>query len=523
MEAAIHPSEAETSKVSNALMLLLKIACYAALTYLAHYYITDVLAPYPYTTIYDSLGYMKMAAAITQNGLFAFDNTLRTYGYPALISISSQIIQRLWPGQNWVYIFVQFQFAFHVGAALLATLIMDRLGSQRPSALLKILCFGLILFCPTLLGLTRDILADSITVFWVMLFLWSLITPFRGRYFIASSAIAVAIILRPFNQPWAACLIALLMVLNSVRYLAAKYPDTSIAQTPLHIASELLLLNRRRTLSIGLQILMPLLVIVGLQYYLSLRDGTGFALIGKEGLYWQQRVIYDSAYVFKYETFANGRGQLENLIYKSFEREKLIAQPTIQDPIRVALADPLGTIPFMLVKTTGMFQSYTWSSYRINMDHSMNEVFFTGLALLTSFIYLTLLQLNAFVTRLRTATAGQPLMVLQNVERERSNGATLRVRLNLVFNFDKRLFLNSEPISNTLILWLAATLYIVLYAAVSSPEPRYLAPILPILISSGLYAVVYQKHRSSLLLAAFIAFTLYMLTYQTLQLSLTHS
>ncbi len=506
-------SIARTPTLPLSFAWVLRVACYAVLAYVSYYLITTVLQIYVFGLISDSGGYLQLADGIRTGGLFSFTGDLRGYGYPLFLALVNQFSIAQNAGGNWLYTATDIQFVLHTLTSLLGVSILSYLLDKRASSILRILCFALLQFNPILLGLTRDIMSDSLSVFFLTLFIWAILRSFPLHWLVVGIALAVSIVIRPFNLPWIVVLVGALALLTFLRdSLTQRRTAESTPEPPRSMSA--FLKDRQRLILVGLQIGLPLLLIVGLQYILVARSGGGLSLIGKTGGYWQTRVLYEGSYMYRYQPYADPRGALHHMYYVSTPCEQIAIALNGINPLPVILADLPGTFYLYAVKTIAMFQPLSWSTYRTSLDTPSGYLLLFGLLLFFFFVYLTLRQWDIWrLFNPSTASSGQRL----KVDHSQPDSLSVNLSLNLSFlvNLREMLHLSREG-STKFALWLAITLYILLYALVSVPEPRYIAAILPILTALAVTEISANRNIGSLLRAAVLASVLYLFTYEIL-------
>ncbi len=454
---------------------LMQWGAYALITVLAYLLISVIFKTllYPYR---DAGVYLLLADKIKQNGLFVFYDDVRTYGYPLFLTIIKQVAATIAPAADPLEIIIQVQFVFHTGTALLAVALLDKLSERKTSFTLRLICFALIELNVVLLGLTRDILTDSITVFLVTLLVWLLISAMRFKWLFIGLVLAVSIVVRPFNQVWGLLFLgtcgSLLFARQVLQHGLQSTIDT-IRQTGI-----------KRPLLIGLQVLMPLLIIVGLQYWLIFQVESRVNLVGKLATQIADWNSQAGVFYYKYETFAGDQSRSSSVFYVfdtgAKQAAKLRDAAGNMSILNYALTHPVDTAYVFLVKAIGLFQSYELSTYRMALENTANFVFVWGFIPLLGLVY-----------------------------------AHWSVLLNV-----RKMLTGSRAAFYGLIVLAAADLYLILYTIFTIPETRFMAPVFPALTVCGIVAATTQRRRN-LLFAAILTFGIYLLAFEILRVSWT--
>jgi hypothetical protein len=234
-----------------------------------------------------------------------------------------------------------------------------------------------------------------------------------------------------------------------------------------------------------LQVVIPILLIVGPQYVLVYRAEDHLALVGKRFTVEAAKILSTlGVYVYKYETYT-GPEPISGQVFYYDESRKATVDRIVADDGKVnllsyAVAYPLETVQTVFIKTVGAFQSYEWSTYRLTLENIPNYVFVFGLFIFCFFVFVNL---------------AMPLNVLRSLRGGRS------------FPF------------HTVVLWMAIDLIVLSYTLLSPVETRFIVPAFPILTATTLYVGWRAENRRSLLIVLIIGIVLYLITYQVLQVS----
>ncbi len=458
---------------------LMQWGAYALITVLAYLLITVIVRTPLYFEHYDSYAYLNLAENIRQHGLLSFYNDFRTYGYPVFLALIQQLAALIAPTAEPLQVIALVQFVLHSGAALLSVTLIEKLSERKTSFIFRITCFALVELNAVLLGLTRDILTESVTVFVIMLFIELLLSDVRLKWALLGLTLGIAIIVRPVHQVWGlAFLLAagLLFCIRRVMQHGAQSTWNQMRQIDL-----------KRLTIVVLQIAVPLLVIVGLQYFFVYQAENKINLVGTRATELAVKHLNASVYDYKYETYV-GTGPHSPKLFYCFEKGE--AQATAicagQDSLNLFqyfVTYPFDTVYVLIVKTVGIFQSYEWSTYRQTTTSYPNLVFIWGLI---------------------------PLLGL------------VVAHHNLLRQWRKMLTTSYANFCRILVL-VAADLYLVLYILFTIPETRFMAPMLPALTVCGLSTIatpLSPRYHRTLLIIAGLTFIMYMLVFVILQSSL---
>jgi len=404
--------------------------------------------------------YLREGQQIRGGGLFAFNSTVHAYGYPLFVSLCLAIAETVQQPVTVIATYVQ--FALHVAAAWLALQLFIRLHKQ-PSIGQRIGVFFVLVCNPLLLMATFYLLSDSVTVFWLTLALAAGLSNWRGRWWIVGLALGVCIVTRPFHQIWIIIvLIGLLATLTFFRW---------VQRYRVHINSGQI----GRTL---IQMLVPLLLLVGTQYLITYQQQGVWSIVGGTGNKAIQIHITGSLYYYRYETLLRPDGYVSGVRYYNNDVRERIAPIAIEEPSMVALyieqlrADPLSLPLMALIKAVGLFQHYDLRMFLSDLGIVSPLAFALGLVMFILFV--TIVQ--------------EGLLQALALIRQRPRGLKLTPSIVL--------------------FWVIVT-YVVLYAIATAPEPRFIFPIFPAITILGLHIMSQPRPLWQRVSAPIIASVLY--------------
>lgn len=414
----------------------------------------------PFELGLDVVYYLREGQQIRSGGLFAFNSTVHAYGYPLFVSVCLVIAEAV--QQPVTTIATYMQFALHVAAAWLALQLFIRLQKQ-PSVGQRIGVFFVLVCNPLLLMATFYLLSDSVTVFWLTLALAAGLSTWRGRWWIVGLALGVCIVTRPFHQIWIIIvLIALLATLTFFRWVQRYRVHINSAQIG-------------RTL---IQMLVPLLLLVGTQYLITYQQQGVWSIVGGTGNKAIQIHITGSLYYYRYETLLRPDGYVSGVRYYNNDVRERIAPIAIEEPSMVALyleqlrADPLSLPLMALVKAIGLFQHYDLRMFLSDLGIVSPLAFALGLGIFILF----------------TTIVQEGLLQGVALIRQRPRGLKL-----------------SPPI---VLFWVIVT-YVILYAIATAPEPRFIFPIFPAITILGIHIMSQPRPLWQRVSAPIIAVVLY--------------
>lgn len=433
-----------------------------------HIYLLAILLAYPLLQLIittrialvgDAAQYMVLSNQILENGFFNYNHPTRTYGYPLFLALlqAAVIPIRLNIPESVALI----QFFIHIGTCLLATSLLMRLSGLKVTARQRTLWFLFFFISPPLLALTREMLTETWTIFCVTAFFWCFTSVSRWRYTWMSLALAFSMVLRPYHLIWA----IVVLVSGGVIYTLFRFFSRNRQQPPKTSKTKPLL-----WWVILLQWGIPLVLIVGVQLFFGSRGSGRLGFTGAGADDYIQLHIELATYVYKYETLVINNDQLYPILYyadglRETTNHMKANQQTV-NPLTMLLANPAGMIAQWIFKAVGLFQNYDPMTYRLTSDKYLSLTFFWGLI---------------------------PLCLLIN--------ALLSAGLECYRIIRRKPIL--PPL--TLLIWImlyAAIVYIGIYAVVTAPETRFVAPVLPIVMLTG---VVIYLHRPQRLVLAFSA------------------
>lgn len=467
------------------------MACYAAIV-LASFFLISAATRTPIFTDYDAGLYLVISNTISRDGLGAIEINLRTYGYPLFIALARQLHDLLNLSVDLLNFVVLLQFIFHTMTSFLAMLILQQQAAPRKIPFtLGLVCFALVQFNPLLLGLTHDILTETLATASITVFFWAMFATTRFKYALLGTSLAIAIVVRPYFESFTLAFGGLLLGLVVLRFVTT-YRLYDVAQIPRVRALMGQWITKRRLVSAGakfLQVLVPIVLIVGQQYVLVYNAEGHFALVGRRFTTEAAGILSTlGVYVYKYETYTGPEPVSRQVFYYDGDHkanaERMVAAEGGVNLLSYAAGYPLAAAQTVLIKTVGAFQSYEWSTYRLSVENSPNYVFVFGLLIFGLFVFLNL---SMFLNVVRGARQAHP---------------------------------GSESIPfQTVVLWGAINLIVLSYSFLSPVETRFIVPAFPILTATALYVIWRTGDRRPLIIAMIIATMLYLVTYQVLQVS----
>jgi len=361
----------------------------------------------------------------------------------------------------------------HTLTAIISLSLLRRLLSGRKvHFLLQLGVFTLIEFNPVLLILSHDILTDCLNVFLFTAFLWALQAPLRFKPFIVSTLLAAMIVVRPFNQSWGAVFFAAYLALWLMGLLFQG-----------RLSGLLKRWSARQFINITIQVCVPLLCIVGLQYLYVYQMEKSIGLVGNKMNSEISLILDLGNWYYKYDTYVGRETRSPSLSYV-FANWETRAKSEMQEgePLRMIpfiLENPVESFFFYVIRGVGLFQHYEWSAYRFTTENTFNEVALWGLFAFFGCVY---------------------------------------ANVYFVFNF-KRVFLKqlNQPFT---VLLLAVDLYLGAYTLLYVPEFRFIAPTLPIFLVLGVAAIMQDRSWRNIALVLTSSFTLYVFTFEVLRVSI---
>jgi hypothetical protein len=462
------------------------MACYAAIV-LASFFPISAAMRTPIFTDYDAGQYFRISDTITRDGLGAIEVNFRTYGYPLFIALARQLHDLLNLQFDLLNFVVLLQFIFHTATSFLAMLILRQQARPRklPFAL-GLTCFTLVQLNPLLLDLTHDILTETLATIAITLFFWAMFATTPVKYVLIGTSLAISIVVRPYFESFALAFGGLLVVLTVLR---------SVINHRLYNCSRAGLARKglnglifRASIAL-VQVLAPMLLIVGLQYMLVYNAEGHFAVVGKRfTTEAAQNLTTLGVYVYKYETYTGPEPVSRQVFYYDGDHkanaERMVAAEGGVNLLSYAAGYPLAAAQTVLIKTVGAFQSYEWSTYRLSVENSPNYMFVFGLLIFSLFVFLNMSMFLSIVRGVR-----QPLRESESIPFQ------------------------------IVVLWAAVNLIVFSYSFLSPVETRFIVPAFPILTATALYMIWRTGDRRTIIIALIVATTLYLVTYQVLQVS----
>lgn len=360
------------------------------------------------------------------------------------------------------------QFGIHTLSAFLALGIVVLLRNQ--GALIPsqggLLAFTLVQLNPILLSCSRQILTDSICVLFVTLFCYAILSRKTWMWGIGGISLGVAALVRPFYLNF-----ALAVAVSAALYTFLRNRGSSY-----------LIFNRRMGTRV-LLIIECFAMIISIQYIVVYRYTNLWAFVGPEAKQSINVHYRASIYSYKYETYIGVEPHRAPLHYSSTTRRSLLPEGVSKefrfpDWCRVMLGDPAGTLAMIMIKTTGLFQSYEWSPFRQTLKlNARHPAFICGLILFIGFVFIVIVYVAD------------------------KNWLNTGLRSQLSFDF----------------LFIISTLHIFIYSILTAPESRFIYPVVPILSVCAIHAGCLGRKKSYMVYAMIISVVLYSVTYQIMR------
>ena len=318
---------------------------------------------------------------------------LRTYGYPVYLKLVGGPLEFLGFGVHIVRVVTLIEFALHTLLAALGAATFARLSRGRFDQSARYwgaaLCFTLVQLDIAMLGATQDILTYHIAAILIGLLFWSFLS--AAHWFWRGLWLALAIVVRPFHFNWAIGLALVLLLLSA--FLHWPWPWRWPEYQALLAAVRSLVTAYGRKL---LYFCLPLIVLVGWQFLLIYRAEGQFRIVGAAAMSALQLHKDLRVYTLRYDTYSGNDPQFNPAVPYNSARNKAIIERC--NEFRISLSDCIWRdernwvyVPeTILIKTTGMFQNFDWSTYRGKLDNRPNTLFWQGWVVFLLFLYVPL-------------------------------------------------------------------------------------------------------------------------------------
>lgn len=400
----------------------------------------------------DAHDYVQLAEQWLATGTFW--HPIRTYGYPLFLAA----IRAVLPADcDWLTATRVVQFLLHTASAALAVGLFTRFATVARLAIAwpaQVAVFALVQLNPVLLGLSQEVLTDSISVFLATAFFAGLLSNTRWHWLLAGLALGAAAVVRPFYLNFAIALAVLVGLWWLVRWVRKTAPRPEALPARL------------------LMIAVPLLLVLLPQFALVYQNEGRVGFTGAQGSGWVSTHLEYTYYYYKYETYI-GEWHGPKVLYLSPRRAVMFEQRDPTQPMVLLMAlDPVGTGYMTAIKTAGLFQNYEYAVYRSHLDNRFTHpTFLYGFVLFVQFMYLVGLSLLEFRS-----------FVLEN-----------------------------HPVLVTALAIVA--LHVGLYSLLTAPESRFIAPVFPLLTAFAGFNVI-ARPRIRLMMGVVVAsILLYAYTY----------
>jgi hypothetical protein len=279
--------------------------------------------------------------------------------------------------------------------------------------------------------------------------------------FIIGLVLGLLIVTRPFYLTWALASVGGLLALRVLFWLASK-----------HRLAGLRAVRWRRLALIGLALAVPLMLIVGAQVALVAEAEGTPGLTGQEARGWIHTHMMYGLFYYKYETYTYfyqvyaGRVYVPQIHYINAARE---AQFKGQESWLAAVAaDPLGFATHTALKTVGMFQAYEWTVYRSTIDDNpLHPLFLMGFVNFAALVYCVMSLGWQALRHPRTLISAQTSLLL------------------------------------------VVLVHLLGYSVPTIPEPRFIAPILPLVMALTVATFSVRRDRWTLATAVTVGLVLY--------------
>lgn len=407
---------------------------------------------------FDTLRYMQISERFVDSGnLDTLYDPIRTYGYPAFLAVSRLLSPDLL--SLWAQGVIVLQLVLHVTTAALVAQALGKIGGLKAGW--QWLGFVLVAFSVMLISLSQQILTETLSTFLITAFFTLIMsTPRRWKSLAAGAALGLLIVTRPFYFAWALALVVVLVCIWMLIRIVQRYRSSPPIQP------------RPLRWSIVVMFAAPLMFTVGLQMGINYSAEGRIGITGRGGSMWMGKHLIMANFYYKYETsIADDNNPQMNY----FSSDRFEEYQNLTNPIQPFILDPLGTLAHFGIKTVGMFQSYELSPYRSHNDHNpLHITFINGFIFFVGFMYLSA---SVGLDALR-----KPALLL-------TRGG---------------------------ILWIAIVLHIFMYAIPTVPEPRFIAPVIPLIVLAALLVLGTRRDYRRLVPVVIISAVLFAISHQVI-------
>lgn len=396
--------------------------------------------------IWDAWGYVEHSWQIEKQ--LNFYNPLRTYGYALFLFLARQVavMINLVP---WISFVFFIQFVLHTATSFLAVAILRILATQigqKPSNPRTLLCFFLVQLNFYLLPLCFEILTDSSSTFLLTATTYFLVSRGSYRHLLVGLTSGALIITRPYYGPF---FLVMIFLFGISWFLSQKKRGST-------------------SLENVFQVLIPLIILVGFQFYLNFKYEGRLSLAGTSAGSARGLHLRLGPISYKYETLGKHSGTPVVIYFDEKLRDKIVMRDSNSSAGWVLLKNWISVVRVIFIKIVGLFQSFEWGLYRTNSQTSFsNPVFLFGF-------------LNFFL---------------------------FGCCLTHLLSFNLREFKSHESRTAYLVS-LGVIIHVGLYAFLTVPETRFNAPILPVTCALGLLAVQ-RMNRKNLAVTLLCCLVLY--------------
>jgi hypothetical protein len=375
-------------------------------------------------TKYDAFYYLMLSEKIHNKGIFNFYDDAKPYGYPFLIEIINTLTKPLFPKLSLVDAICYFQFFLHLLTSITSVYIYKNIAKKNKSTKIQLLIFLLIQLNPLLIGSSKQILSETATTFLMTAFFYSVIQKNSLKYFFISLFISLAIVFKAFTLSWSIFTFTLVLIFYLIRNFRSL--------------KSLLKLNLPKFNPVLLQVIIPFIIIVGVQFYNTYQNENHISLMPQNYQNVSKLHMSLSTYVYKYETYTGDNPRIPpTLYYESRDLQKIFESClSKKNHILCRIENPIKSIYVYIIKLTALFQNYEWSTYRNNLKNTVSFVFLFGQVMFMFFVLTNYYYISTFI---------------------------------------------KEKLTTKNITIICVNTYVILYAIFSLPESRFIYPILPML------------------------------------------
>ena len=192
--------------------------------------------------------------------------------------------------------------------------------------------------------------------------------------------------------------------------------------------------------------------------------------------------LTQSTYYYKYETYTGTENINPGLSYYFINIKNVFTSCLDQKShILCRTQHPFLSSYVYTIKTVGIFQNHVWSTYRSNLNHSINYVFIYGLVLFVMFVLINMTIIH-----------------------------------QLIFSNHKL-----KTITDNFLL-IFVDMYIMLYSVFSIPESRFINPVLPALsyLFASKYKDIKKLSKTYIITIMILSIILYFYTENVIKFSM---